>query len=344
MTDLNPKIQPAGAGKVRMTWTPDPSAFGYRFYVNDHPVSKSSRPGQSSTTFSFDGQPTAYGISASYEHPAETVIYPASSPVSTPRPTWAVRLTPNFYSDNDGPDANYQACWIGPPGSSYQIDRTADDRFCGALLWKPKAPWPPRPASGNWGRVWNFHNTPDDNTSGYGWSLPPGNSAFALDFYDGKLILNVEPTNPNNYTLVQAVELGRRYTIAVDVVWGRNDSSTARPGAVKVWVDGVLVLDLENVNTVYKWANGEVQKKMLVWTGHYTQAIQNGVTLDFELAWPWMNSSPQAALSSEAVDGGPWAISNLPIPGRDHTLGPATCTRISDWTTADLILPDEWKT
>jgi len=77
MTELNPKITPAGAGKVKMTWTPDPSVFGYRFYVNDHPVSKSVKPGQASTTFAWDGQPTAFGIAAAYEKPAETVLYPA---------------------------------------------------------------------------------------------------------------------------------------------------------------------------------------------------------------------------------------------------------------------------
>jgi hypothetical protein len=80
VTDLNPEITPAGPGKVRMTWTPDPACFGYRFYVNDHPVSKSTKPSQTTTTFAHDGQPTAYGIAAAHEKPAETVLYPAPSP------------------------------------------------------------------------------------------------------------------------------------------------------------------------------------------------------------------------------------------------------------------------
>ena len=71
-----------------MRWTPDPACFGYRFYINDHPVSKSTKPGQTTTTFKTDGQPTAYGIAAAYEHAPETVVYP------TPPPPPVVSLLP----------------------------------------------------------------------------------------------------------------------------------------------------------------------------------------------------------------------------------------------------------
>lgn len=264
---------------------------------------------------------------------------PPPPPVGTPHPTSAVKLTPNYYASQDGPDANYQSCWIGSSPTAYTIDRLASDTFWGALLWKPKSPWPNRPAAGAWGRVWNFHNTADDNTAGYGWSLPPGTSAFALDFYDGNLILNVEPTTPNNYTLLANVPLDRRYTICLDVVWGRTDGTTLQPGSVKAWVDGQLKLDLPACNTMYKWANGQIQHKMMVWAGHYTQAIQNGTTLQFEIAQPWQGTNKAQALAAAGGTAGEWALSDIPIPGKDHSLGPAVCQPITAWTTADLLLP-----
>jgi hypothetical protein len=190
--------------------------------------------------------------------------------------------------------------------------------------------------------VWNFHNTADDNSAGYGWSLPPGTSAFALDFYDGTLWLNVEPSTPNNYAILTNVPPNHRYTIATDVVWGRTDGTTARPGSVKLWLDGILKVDLPACNTMYKWANGQIQHKMMVWAGHYTQAIQDGVELSFEIAQPWMGADHAAALASAGGTAGEWALSNIPIPGKDHSLGPATCSAIAPWTTAELVLPAEW--
>ena len=58
---LNPQVTDQGT-KVKMTWTPDPSCQGYRFYVDGVAVSRTFKPDASSTTFQKKAGEHFYGI------------------------------------------------------------------------------------------------------------------------------------------------------------------------------------------------------------------------------------------------------------------------------------------
>lgn len=80
---LNPKTAPLPSGKIEMTWTPDPTVFGYRFYRDGTPVSKGSNALQDKITFGAetDGKSHAYGIGSSLMPTSrEDSIYPPIPP------------------------------------------------------------------------------------------------------------------------------------------------------------------------------------------------------------------------------------------------------------------------
>lgn len=69
MSALDPKVAKKPSGEIVMTWTPDPTCFGYRFYRDGVPVSKSTKAAQASTTFAAetDGLVHVYGIARATE-------------------------------------------------------------------------------------------------------------------------------------------------------------------------------------------------------------------------------------------------------------------------------------
>lgn len=346
MTDLNPKITPAGPGKVRMTWTPDPEAFGYRFYVNDHPVSKSVKPGQFSTTFAFDGQPTAYGIAASYEAAAETVIFP-EPPSTLPdidTPTSSVVLTPGFFASQDGAASNYQVCWAGGdgkgggrPGLSVSAGRhwlMFRVNISNAWPYGPQeGQWPIKWDSasmkareqGEWGRMVNWHNNGE------------GVSPFALDFVNGILHLHCEQGDGNWRLHPGVLTRNTWHTIVLDYTLGR-------PGGFRVWFDGNDTPIVANgINTLYPG-----QTNVGLWQGFYSRGIKK--SLPSQMSYLRVGNSFKQMLedTSPTALGGiwgtptpnlAWALSNQPIPGRDTTAGPATITRVGDTRSDDYLIP-----
>lgn len=88
---LNPKVTPNRDGSIHMTWTPDLSAFGYRFYRDAVKVSKSSDPSQQSTNFAkeTDGKKHSYGISAARDGAIEAVDFGGPGPSGPSGPTGA---------------------------------------------------------------------------------------------------------------------------------------------------------------------------------------------------------------------------------------------------------------
>jgi hypothetical protein len=80
---MNPQAKKLPSGKVQLSWSPDASCFGYRFYRDGIPVSKGSNPSQASVTFAAetDGKPHSYGVARALEQPAESVVFPAPAPV-----------------------------------------------------------------------------------------------------------------------------------------------------------------------------------------------------------------------------------------------------------------------
>jgi len=74
------------------------------------------------------------------------------------------------------------------------------------------------------------------------------------------------------------------HTYVVDLVFGRTDGTTARPGALRVWADGsnTPVIDVTNVNTLQR-ADGKTQKWIQLWEGDYTRNLQSVSTVRLAL-------------------------------------------------------------
>jgi hypothetical protein len=79
---LNPQARLRTSGLVELTWTPDLTCFGYRFYRDGIPVAKSTKPGQKMTTFAAetDGQSHFYGVARALEQIMESVLFPVVTP------------------------------------------------------------------------------------------------------------------------------------------------------------------------------------------------------------------------------------------------------------------------
>jgi len=79
---LNPQASKQTNGMIRLTWTPDLTVFGYRFYRDGVAVAKGTRPEQASTTFKAetDGKSHWYGIGRALEQATESVEFPEVTP------------------------------------------------------------------------------------------------------------------------------------------------------------------------------------------------------------------------------------------------------------------------
>lgn len=78
---LNPKVTDQGA-KVKMTWTPDLTCQGYRFYVDGVAVSRTFKPEAAQTTFEKKDGTHSYGIQMmDVVPPLEEVQFPAPPPL-----------------------------------------------------------------------------------------------------------------------------------------------------------------------------------------------------------------------------------------------------------------------
>jgi len=77
---LNPQASKQTNGMIRLTWTPDLTVFGYRFYRDGVAVAKGTRPEQASTTFKAetDGKSHWYGVARALAQVSESVGFPAS--------------------------------------------------------------------------------------------------------------------------------------------------------------------------------------------------------------------------------------------------------------------------
>lgn len=275
------------------------------------------------------------------------VVTPPDPPDPPPtgvvlKPTYQYKITAGHYDANDGPAPNYQAGWTGKQNGTYQLDRLVNDEFAGVLLFEIGEAWD-EAQQGAWGRVWNGHNTSLEKDQA-GWATAPGNSAWAVDYIGGNLGLNVDDNvGTKNYVLKAGLQKGRRHTLATRTILGRVDGTTARPGRSRMWLNGDLVLDTGNANTVWKFSNGVIQRYMWVWAGFYSRGV--AAPLPFKMMFPFYGATPKLAMA-QAVggEGGAWALSTIPIPGADHSQGPATCVQLPSWGSADAVLPADWLT
>lgn len=262
---------------------------------------------------------------------------PASGATGATKPKYAWKLTPGYYASQDGPAANYQACWLGAQNGTYVIDRLAGDTIYLAFMFNIASAWVAA-NQGHWGRMINFHNTSLEPAQA-GWATAPGNSALAIDYYNNDLTVNTEPDNsPNNYTIQAALSKNVTHTLACKFVLGRT-SGTPNTGAVRIALDGTDKVNVSGINTLWNFS-GNIQRYMWLWAGFYTQGISDGQALECTMNYPWIGTTPAGALARTiGGEGGSWALSDIPIPGRNHSLGPATCTALTPANASDLVLP-----
>lgn len=280
-------------------------------------------------------------------------------------------IVPNGYEPTADPGSHYESLWMGwYANREVVIDRLVNDEIYAAFMWQPDASWPVGPNAGEtwlnysgsggfygqdtrsyqgqWGRIWNFHNSAGE-TGGAGWNYAPGNSASAMDFINGNLSWNLDDNAVNNYMIVPWSEmvLGHRYTIAIHKVMGRvNGADGTRQGQLQVWVDGVQKLNLTNVNTIWRFTQPTVviQRYYLMWAGFYTRNMKAGYQVKFKAAYPFVGNTI-AAMKAHAAggEGGCSHISDQPYAPGQSLAGPASASLLSpSWTSGDMILPSGW--
>jgi hypothetical protein len=127
------------------------------------------------------------------------------------------------------------------------------------------------------------------------------------------------------------------HTYVVDLVLGRTDGSTVRPGALRVWADGAdrPVIDVSNINTLQRF-DGVTQKWMQVWEGDYTRALQRPATQSLVL-------TRIGGTLAEALSDRPTADATT-VPGQFYTgsgadLGPPTAKRIEPRLASSARIP-----
>lgn len=83
---LNPQIRDLGS-KVELSWTPDPTCQGYRFYVDGVAVSRTFKPDANKTTFNKLSGTHEYGVQKmNVVEALEEVLYPPVAPPPPPPP------------------------------------------------------------------------------------------------------------------------------------------------------------------------------------------------------------------------------------------------------------------
>jgi hypothetical protein len=127
------------------------------------------------------------------------------------------------------------------------------------------------------------------------------------------------------------------HTYVVDLVFGRNDGTTVRPGALRVWADGVNtpVIDVSDVNTLQRYG-GVTQKWVQVWEGDYTRALPQVARQSFVL-------TRIGKTLADALADRPSAIGST-VPGQFYTgsgvdLGPPSVARIESRSATAARIP-----
>ena len=127
------------------------------------------------------------------------------------------------------------------------------------------------------------------------------------------------------------------HTYVVDLVFGRTDGTTVRPGSLRVWADGAdtPVIDVSDVNTLQRFG-GVTQKWLQVLEGDYTRALPEVARQSFVL-------TRIGKTLAEALADRPSAIGST-APGQFYTgsgvdLGPPSVARIASRSATAARIP-----
>ena len=329
-------------------------------------------PYQKGTGYGFsDPQPEGHGPDAKTDWPVYLDTEATPAPPSPPPPhqegeipAFAVRLTPNWVSSQDGADAptkNYNALWVYPkspttpyrsPDAHKQVSRylLLDPRYKCADGHQGRDEWwflieRYWPASfnpsqhGKWGREVNFHNVAGDagpsGSGGVGWGFGTGVSSLALDWLSAapSPILSVLGAyhSEGGFEVPLPAARDEWHTYLVHWIAGRTDGTTVRPGALTVWADGDKLVDRTGLNTVQRAkgpdGNYYVQRWMTLWEGDYTSFLP--APSEKRLALTRIGATLAECLADRPVSAGDNAAT-MYYRGAGTNLGPPTLTRLPD--------------
>jgi hypothetical protein len=228
------------------------------------------------------------------------------------------------------PGVPHHVCsvWDTDHTEVYPFGATNGDKH-GTIRWEPGGRYAAtrktymllghRVISGTPGRMTDGHNLPADEP--YGWTpltAPPpqgqanGVSPFAIDWFAGPghrgYEAVVEPeiawsgsggSGNYHYRLFTEAEAearrGQWIWLWVEIVWGRKDGSTTRPGSLRIWVAGEDAprVNVPNINT--HWYG---QGMLTFWECSYWYGgTEHGMTQNsvVEVAGPRFGRTPQEA-------------------------------------------------
>jgi hypothetical protein len=238
----------------------------------------------------------------------------AAAAPDDPLPTYELSVAPNHVSGADDPRSNLNVVWlrgasattpylspdsrrhrqryllVDPHASDAAGNRGHDEWWL--VLERNWEPAFPDASHGRWGRWLNFHNVAGDAgpSGGIGWGFGNRVSPVALDLYGGVLRLAVEPMFPAHEWRLPHPAKGAWHTYVLNVVFGRTDGTTARPGRVRIWVDGAdaPAVDTGPISTLHRARGPDggdyVQRWVQLWEGDYTSELPVRATQRLVLA------------------------------------------------------------
>lgn len=213
--------------------------------------------------------------------------------------------------------------------------------------------WPadyPASNHGRWGREVNYHNVAGDAgpNGGVGWGFGEGTSSLAIDWLPSRSSpqFTVQPMqtagDPRGHEHSLPVPVRDEWqTYVAHYVAGRREAGlTLRPGSLRVWANGALVIDIQNADTVQRAKASDgvyyVQRWMQLWEGDYTMDIQ--VAARTRLALTRVGRSYSEALADRPTKKG----DNVPgqfYRGTGIDLGPPSATALPNRDVALSRLP-----
>lgn len=284
----------------------------------------------------------------------------ATAPVgsTTTLPIYNVKNVPNYLSHTDPAASDLQAVWVyaHSPSTPYKSPdslKTVNQRYMlldprsydangiqGRDEWWyvfrrywPKATFNPQ-NHGKWGREGNLHNVAGDAgpNGGVGWGFGAGNSSLALDWLPGFLqpTLDMEPFQSGGMNVALPYKWDSWCTYTIQLIAGRNDGSTVRPGALSVFLDGSTTAykSFTNCNTVQRAVAPDhvayVQKWMQLWEGDYTSGLQQ--VTEFQLALAGVGNTRSEAAADRPVPAGS-SSDTCYYSGSGQDFGPPSITQ-----------------
>ena len=212
------------------------------------------------------------------------------SPVSSAAtvPTFALSVPPG--GREDGKDIS--AHWFTVPGSRF---RTGTDRWIVGSYFFPAT----MPVVRDWAVVWNFHTVGGD----IGW--PVGVSPVRVDITNGFLhvlthgagTLGIadgieQPVSTTKLSFPKSCQLALRRDRWSD--WVMHVKFDSRHGYVKLWQDGMLIVNANNIPTAYT-----AERFVELWVGFYTNGASNpGQTFSMRLTLPRIGTTYQKAVQN----------------------------------------------